>query len=144
MVERSAGKLPAQPGRRRGPGRPFVPGDPRINKAGRPPGRRRAVDEMLAKVGTASPLETLLTIMHTAKDQATRLKAAASAAPYCHPRLVADVGGHLAHQGDDERVERFSLTIFDHNGRRVQPVRPMLPPPDGDETQEGSDNDPAT
>ena len=77
MAERSARKLPAQPGRGRGPGRPFVPGDPRINKAGRPPGRTRArVAEMLAKVGTESPLEVLLRVMHTAEDQATRLKAA--------------------------------------------------------------------
>ena len=61
---------------------------------------------MLAKVGTESPLEVLLRVMHTAEDQATRLKAAGLAAPYCHARLTADVGGHLAAQGDEPSVSR--------------------------------------
>jgi hypothetical protein len=138
MVERTA---PEQP-RRRGKGKPFVPGDSRINRDGRPPGRRAKLDAMLAKVGTSTPLETLLEIMHGAKDQATRLKAATAAAPYCHPRLSADIGpglGNLDHQGDEP--ERFTLTIFDpHNRPHVQRV---LPPPDGDEHQE-DDNDPTT
>jgi hypothetical protein len=132
MGERTA---PEQP-RRRGKGKPFVPGDPRINLAGRPPGRRARIDEMLAKIGTSTPLETLLTIMHGAKDEATRLRAAAAAAPYCHPRLSADVGG-LGTPAQGDEPERFTLSIFDHHGQRVQR---MLPPPGGE--QEGSDDDP--
>ena len=94
---------------------------------------------MLAKVGTESPLEVLLRVMHTAEDQATRLKAAGLAAQYCHARLTADVGGHLAAQGDEP--ERFTLTIFE-NPRNGPHVRHVLPPPngDGDETQEGNDD----
>jgi hypothetical protein len=135
-----AKKTATEQPRRRGPGRPFVPGDPRINKTGRPRGRRAKLDAMLAKVGTSTPLETLLELMHTAKDQATRLKAAAAAAPYCHPRLLATEHGFRNLAEGDEGPRRFTLRIFDNRGQRV------LPPPRGDERQkgtDGSDEDPA-
>ena len=34
----------------RDPGKPFVPGDARINRAGRPPGRAKMLSEMLEEI----------------------------------------------------------------------------------------------
>lgn len=63
--------------------------------AGRPKGRRsRKTEERLSKIESSglTPLDYMLTILRdTEQDQAVRLDAAKSAAPYIHPKLATTV-----------------------------------------------------
>lgn len=71
--------------------------------AGRPKGRRsRKTEELLATVvgDGLTPLSYLLEVMRDdSKEEATRLDAAKSAAPYVHPRLAAVDNTHTGKDG---------------------------------------------
>jgi hypothetical protein len=82
--------------------------------AGRPKGStttktaidRAVIDERVASIRDAgvTPLEVLLEIMRSSKDQATVIDCAKAAAPYLHRRLAA-----IEHTGDPENpIEQHS------------------------------------
>jgi hypothetical protein len=76
----------------RDPGKPFVRGDARINRAGRPPGRAKMLSEMLEEIpGGVSPLEFLLRTIADAKlPLARRLEAGSPAVlPWAGARACA-------------------------------------------------------
>jgi hypothetical protein len=111
-----------RPKQRGGPGKPFVKGDARINRAGRPPGRAKTLSEMLEAIpGGVSPLEFLLrTIADTKLPLVRRLEAAREALPFCHGRSREHVHDGLTLA---ERIESDGAPPFPPNSLYVPPVQ---------------------